>query len=63
MTKFKVAIVKYLVTPKAVAKLESVYEEPEAGLLHKNSGLPAASDVTKFMTFLVMNLVRLCCAV
>jgi hypothetical protein len=51
-----------LVTPKAGAKYEFLFNELDSGLLNKSSFLAAALDVIKFITVVVTNLVTLCCA-
>ena len=53
-----------LVTPKAGAKCELLFNKPvsEAGLLNKSSCLAPALVVTKFTTVRDMTLVKLCCA-
>jgi hypothetical protein len=55
-----------LVTPKAGAKHELLFNKPvsasEASLLYKSSCLAAALGVTKFITITAMFLVALCCA-
>jgi hypothetical protein len=62
MTKIIASILKNLVTPKAAAKREHLFNKPEAGWLNKSSGLSLALGVTKFTKEIDMILVTLCCA-
>jgi hypothetical protein len=54
-------IVINLVTPKAAAKQELLFNQPEAVLLNKSSRLAAILGVTQFLTMIGKNLVTLCC--
>ncbi len=49
-----------LVTPKAGAKHEVLFNETASGLLKKSSCLAATLGVTKFITNIAYNLVTLC---
>ncbi len=51
-----------LVTPKAGAKNEFLFNELASGLLNKSSFLAAALGVIKFITVVVTNSVALYCA-
>ncbi len=64
MTRFITNAALDLVTPKAGAKHELLFNETasEVGLLNKSSGLARALGVTKFINMRDMNLVTLCCA-
>jgi len=62
VTRFIANNVMNLVTPKATAKHELLFNKSDLGLLNKNSRLAAALGVTKFTTVIAMNLVTLCCA-
>ncbi len=56
--------IKNLVTPKAGAKRELLYNKlaSEVGLLNKSSHLAPTLGVAKFITIIAMNLVTLCFA-
>jgi hypothetical protein len=51
-----------LVTPKAGAKQELLFNKQASGLLRKNSSLARDLGVTKFVKVIVWYLVTLCCS-
>jgi hypothetical protein len=64
VSKFIVLIFMDLVTPKTGAKHELLFNElaTVSSSLNKNTYSAPALGVTKFITFIPMNLVTLCCA-
>ncbi len=64
MTKYIAMTVVNLVTPKAAAKHELLFNKlvSEVGLLNKSSHFAPTLGVTKFITIIAMNLVTLCFA-
>jgi hypothetical protein len=51
-----------LVTPKAGAKHELLFNKPTSGLLNKSSKLGATLGVIKLMAIIITHSVTLCCA-
>jgi len=62
MTQIITATIMTLVTPKARAQHEVLFNKPATGLLNKGSCLARALGVTYFMQVRNMTLVTLCCA-